>query len=211
MISATLPFALATFASSSKKRPDTWFIIMSIGCAVITDSFLGYALILVSVLTFIACSTKSPVGAFLAALVTVPPVFLIVSDFADSNLVSVMREKSLDAVLVSEGRFTNFWTASLNVNGWIATALFVVALLFVFQRIFGSTVLNRAKRNVLASGTLAASLVLTVACSFLFNPFSDFIVYASKKFLLSPSVFGRFHAVITKEENVGIVGEYSAV
>lgn len=183
IIASVLPFALSSFSAASKKRPNTWFLVVALSCAVITDSFLSYALILVTVLVFVACATKSPGGAALAALITVPPVFLILSDFATSVSVSAMRAKMLDPVFNSSEKFISYWTASVNAVGLLATFLSAVALIFVFQRIFCSTVMNRSKRNVLLCGTVAASAVMTFVCSFLFNPFSDLRVVGAMWFI----------------------------
>jgi hypothetical protein len=183
MIALTLPFALSTFSSTVKKRPNTWFVFIALACAVITDSFLAYALVLVSVLVFVACATKSPGGSILASLIIIPPVFLILSDFAASSTVTALRAKSLDAALNLPNRFLNYWTASISVVGFFATLLFVIALVFVFQRVFASTIMNRSKRNVLICGTIASSAVMAVVCSFLFNPFCDLRVIGALWFV----------------------------
>ena len=156
---------------------------MTIACAVVTDSLVGYLLILVSIFVFVACATKSPVGSLLASIITLPPVFVLLKDIANSSAVSLLRAKTPDAIFESEFRYVNYWTASVDLCGLLSTVLFVVTLVFVFQRIYGSTINNYSGRYVVMSGTLAASATLAFTCTFVFNPFSDIRVIGMMYFI----------------------------
>ncbi len=180
----TLPFAFFSFASFDGKRPKTWFVIFALICAVITDSFLPFVLMLTTLFVFIACASKAPVGAALGAAITLPPLLVLISGLTSSSTVSLGNSTLLDSVFGSEMSFKSFWTAFANLNGIIATVLFSAAFLLIFQRICGCAVINRSRRTVNICGTLLASVLMIFVCTFIFNPFSDLRVFALTWFVL---------------------------
>ncbi len=195
LLSATLPFAFSSFSALSGKRPNTWFVLMSLVSAIVTDSFLGYALILVSFFVFVAFATKSPVGSALAAAIMLPAMLTLISDFTASSAVKAGAFKPIYAG-TSENVFSNLFSAFGGICGVFLTVLLLVALLLIMQRAFGSTVLCRSRYSVLVCGTVSASAIMLIVCSLFFNPLADMRVLAAMWFVfgLCGSVYKVFYS-----------------
>lgn len=182
LVSAILPFAMASFLFG-KKRGAAITLLLSAACTVITDSFLFYALILTAIFIFIAFAYKAPAGAMLGAAVVLPPAFVFSSDYTNSSAVSVGINASYDSAFVSSEGVMNFWGGLIHIGGVLVFIMLAVALILIFQRTLSSILLNTEKSIVAINGTLAASAVVLIVCSFIFNPFSDIRMIAVMWFI----------------------------
>ncbi len=183
LASAILPFVFCKVPL--RKKSDSFFTLMILfACAVITDSFWFYALLLVSVFVYIAFAHKAPLGALLGAGIALPPALVFVSDYTNSTAVSLGVSSSYDSAFLSGGAGINFWGSFFELGGIVAFATFGITLLLVLQRAFSGMLLNSSAVSVSVCGTVAASAVVILACSFVFNPFSDLRVIAVMWFVL---------------------------
>lgn len=177
---ATLPFALMSFSRSSGVRSRLGFLVLAAACAVLIDSVLLYVMLPISLFVFISVAYKAPVGSLLGAFVVIPPVAVLSVDYTATNVVTLGAATVYDASLatVGEAGFVNFWSAFYKFGGAIETILFIGALLLIFQRMFAASVSNNSSKLSLYVGTVAASAIVLIICSFIFNAFSDLRVYA---------------------------------
>ncbi len=177
---ATLPFALMSFSRSSGMRSRLGFLFLAAICAVFIDSVLLYVLLPISLFVFVSVAYKAPVGALLGAFVVIPPIAVLSVDYTATNVVALGARTVYDASLsaVSEDGFVNFWSDFYKFGGGMGTILFIAALLFIFQRVFGVAVSNNGNKMSLFVGTVAASAIVFIVCSFIFNFFSDLRIYA---------------------------------
>ncbi len=184
-VSCILPFALMSFSSSDERKPKWMFAVLSVVCAIIVDSTLFYVLLIMSVLVYVATAYKAPVGALLSAVIVIPPVAALAADYTAASAVALRGKTVYDAELLSpvQESFTNFWSGMYRFGGLIAVILFVVAVLLILQRIFGTTAGNHGNKTALLGGTAAASVIMAIICSFIFDPFCDFRVLAEMLFL----------------------------
>ncbi|MBQ9848072.1 MAG: hypothetical protein IJO64_03320 [Clostridia bacterium] len=172
LASATLPFAFYSLLFG-KKRGMLMTLLLSIACAVITDSFWFYALIMIALFIFVAFAYKAPAGATLGAAVLLPPAFVFASDYTNSAAVSIGIEASYDSAFVFSGGVVSFWGGVMDIGGILVLITLALALVLVIQRTFSGMLMNTAKGIVAVNGTVAASAVVMIICSFIFNPFSD--------------------------------------
>lgn len=204
-VSAVLPFALASFSAVDARRPKKLFLLLTLACAVLVDSLVFYLLLLISVLVFAANAYKAPVGALLCAVVTIPPVAALAYDFTSSSLVGFGEKTVYDvsAQALIQKPFANFWSGFFTYGGVLAVLLFIAAVLLIFQRVYGSMSGNNGNRVSLFGGTAAASVMNLLICSFIFDPFSDFGIYALIWFVLGFCGFVNnpsFYGAVSKTE-----------
>ncbi len=175
VVSLILPFALSSFTTVDKRRPKRLFVLLAIVCAILVDSTLFYVLLLTSLFVFIATAYKAPIGALFSALVVIPPVAVLASDYTTSSAFGFGTKTVYDTATMSvvERGFADFWSSIYGFGGWIAVALFVVSVILVLQRIFGTVFGNNGSESARIGGATAASTIIAVACSFIFDPFYD--------------------------------------
>ncbi len=174
-VSLILPLALSSYTALDKRRPKRLFIVFAIVCAVLVDSTMFYVLLLCSVFVFIATTYRAPVGAILGAAVVLPPITALATDYTTTSLFSFAARSiyDSDSMSVVEQEFTDFWSGISGFGGWVATVLFVISVLLVLQRIFSATLGNNGNEDAHTSGVVGASVIIAIACLFIFNPFYD--------------------------------------
>ncbi len=200
-----LPIALSsssvTFGTAVRNR----FVFCAAVGAFVIDSKLFYVLLAVSMLVYITFVHKAPVGALLCSAIIIPPILVFTSDYSLSTAVSVGRmvyDGSL--ALETTDAFSNFWSGMYDISNGATVSLFVLALLLILQRAFRASSLNDLKSNSSIGGAVAASVVMTLVCSLLFNPFSDLRSLVMIWFALG--LGGAVYGVCLKESN-----EYTGV
>ncbi len=183
---ATLPFSFSLCNEGGRKRRELRTFILVIACAILIDSFVFYALALASLFLYVMFAYKAPAGAALGAVIVLSPAFAIISKLASSSSVSIGSEGIYDSVL-GVGDFegaANYWSAFTEINGALCTVLFGAAMILVFYRGFGCMAVNRTSKVSQGCGTVVASAIMMLACSFFFNPFADLRVLAVMWFAL---------------------------
>lgn len=174
LVSAVVPFALASFSSKSSKRSNLLFPLLAVVCAFVSDSLMFYVLLAVSLFVFIACAFKAPMGAVVGSAVVMPLVFTIVADFSQSTAVYPMADLSYDASLaINSLSGKTFWDGLISVGGILSAVIFAAALLFIFQRVFAGAIVANSQAATRVCGTVAASAVMLIASGFMFNIFAD--------------------------------------
>lgn len=199
MVTATvLPFSFSLFRASGSKRTETLTVLLAIACALISDSLPFYILILVSLFVYIALTYKAPMGAIAGAVLVFVPAVAVLSKVACSSVITVGASAAFDEALGIGGEAVNFWGAFAGVNGVAALVVFVAALLLVVQRIFGCIAVNRTAKVARMGGTVAASAVMLIVCSFMFNPFQDLRVLVMFWFILG--LCGSVYQICSKSQ-----------
>ncbi len=190
-VAVILPFALSSFSSVDSRRPKRLFVLLAIACAVISDIALFYVLLLVSMLVFVANAYKAPIGALLCAVVAVPTVSVLAYDLTSSSEIASRAKTVYDTAeqALVEKPFGNLWTGIFNYGGTVVIVIFVLALLLILQRVYGSMIGNNGNRASLFGGTVAASVINMLICSFMFDPFSHMQVFSIIWFVLGFSAF----------------------
>ena len=190
-VAMILPFALSSFSKIDIRRRKRMFILLALVCAVISDIALFYVLLVISALVFFANAYKAPMGALLSAVVAIPTVSILAYDFTSSSVVAERIRMTYDDTLhqLVEKDFGNLWTGLSNYGGGVIIVIFVLALLLIFQRVYGSMVGNNGNRASLLGGTVAASVINMLVCSFVFDPFSHMQVFTMIWFILGFSGF----------------------
>lgn len=185
-VSAMLPFALSSFSTIDKRRPRRLFLLLTAACAVLADCALFYVMLMVSVLVFFATAYKAPVGALLGAAVLIPPVAVIAVDHTSGTVASFGGKTFFDASAaeLAEKQFANFWSGIVDFGGMLTTVLFILAVLLILQRVFGSMIGHNGNRISLLGGTAAAAVLNTLLCSFILDPFADLKMIAVIWFIL---------------------------
>ncbi|MBO5870077.1 MAG: hypothetical protein J6Q89_04940 [Clostridia bacterium] len=173
--SVLLPFALSSLTSADKRRPKRMFLVFAIVCAVLVDSPLFYVMLFASVFVFAATMYKAPVGATLGAVLVIPPVAVLASDYTASSAFGfgVKTVYDTESMSLVQEKFANFWSGIYRFGGVVAVCLFVIAMLLILQRIFGTIRDNAETKGSHIGGTVAASTIIALCCSFIFNPFDD--------------------------------------
>lgn len=184
MAVSVLPFAFSSFSAWGTKRPERLTVLLVIACAVVTDSFLFYALAMSALFIYIMFAHKAPIGALVGAGLVLAPAFSIISNIVSSSAVNAGVEKAIDPVLGVDFVSGSFWGSIASVNGVVCTVLFIVAALLALQRVLGCMAINQGVQASRLCGTVAASLIIIFVCSFVFNPFSDLRVIAAMWFVL---------------------------
>lgn len=195
-----LPIALCSSSEAFGKKARNRFVFCAVIGAFVIDSKLFYVLLAVSVLVYIAFARKAPFGALLCSAIIIPPILVFTSDYSLSSAVSVGRsvyDSSL--TLGASGAFSNFWTGMYDIGNGATVTLFALALVLILQRAFRASSLNNASNNLKMGGAVAASAVMTLACTLLFNPFSDLRSLVAIMFVLGLS--GAVYGVCLKESN----------
>ena len=200
-VSMILPFALSSLSSVNKTRPKRLFLLLAVACAVVSDIAMFYVILVISTLVFVANAYKAPVGALLGTFIAIPSVSVLAYDLTSSSVVSSHTKMVYDAASQSlvEKPFSNLWSGLFNYGGAVIVVVFVLAVLLVMQRIYGSMVGNNGNRASLFGGTVAASIINVLLCSFMFDPFSHMQVFSMIWFVLGfsgfvnkPSVSSRY-------------------
>lgn len=170
-----LPFALSSFAKGSERKPRKWFLVLTVASAFVIDSVTFYVMIPVALFAYIATVYKAPVGALLGAAAVIPNVYFIAADYARSSAVELGAKTLYDSALngnAGELVSVNFWGGMYSIVGAVGAVIFVLALLLILQRVFRFAITSGTK-NMRLGGTVAASTVIMLAGTFLFNPFAD--------------------------------------
>ncbi len=183
---ATLPFSFSLCNGGGRKRRELRTFILVIACAILIDSFVFYALALVSLFLYVMFAYKAPAGALLGASIVLCPAFAIISKLVSSSSVSIGSVGIYDPVLEA-GAFkgaVNYWSAFTEVNGALCTVLFGAAMILAVYRVFGCMAVNRTSKVSQGCGTVVASAIMMLTCSLFFNPFADLRVLAVMWFAL---------------------------
>ncbi len=196
MAVSVLPFAFSSFSAWGTKRSERLTVLLVIACAVVTDSFLFYALAMCALFIYIMFAHKAPIGALVGAGLVLAPAFSIISNVVSSSAVDAGVETAIDSVLGVDFVSGSFWGSIASVNGVICTVLFVAAALLALQRVLGCMAINQGVQTSRLCGTVAASLTIIFVCSFVFNPFSDLRVIAAMWFMLG--LCGSVYQICTK-------------
>lgn len=200
-VSMILPFALSSFSSVNSTRPKRLFLLLAVACAVVSDIALFYVILIISAFVFVANAYKAPVGALLGAVIAIPSASALAYDLTSSSVIVSRARMVYDTATQSlvEKPFANLWTGLFNYGGAVIIVLFVLAMLLVMQRVYGSMVGNNGNRASLFGGTVAASIINMLICSFVFDPFSHMQVFSMIWFVLGfsgfvnkPSVSSRY-------------------
>ncbi len=170
-----LPLVFFSFSSFKQKRGKRLLFLAVLVSAVIYDSILYYALIMVALFVFIGITKKSPTEAILSAAVIMPPVLLIIKEYAFSAVVTSGSVSSFDESLgvTAAPQSANFWSALSKLGGVFGALLLAISLLLIFQRLMGCIANAKSARMVCLCGTVMASAVMILVCGFMFNPFAD--------------------------------------
>lgn len=175
VVSMILPFALSSLTSADRRRPKRFFFALAIICAILVDSALFYVLIFASMFVFAATVYKAPVGAIFGALLVIPPIAVLASDYTVNSTFGfgVKTVYDYDANAVVSEKFANFWSGLYGFGGMVAIVLFVIATVLILQRVFGMMHDNYETKGSHVGGTVSASMIIALCSSFIFNPFSD--------------------------------------
>lgn len=169
-----MPFALSSFSGSLGKRTRSRFLFFALIGAFVIDSKLFYILLAVSVLVYVAVAHKALFGALLGSLIIIPPLLVLASDYSLSSAVAIGRSGyDISLALNSETVFQNLWTGLYEISNGATVALFALALTLIIQRVFASLLGERVKQTSVFGGPVAASAVMLIVCTSIFNPFSD--------------------------------------
>ena len=195
-----LPFALSSSSAVLGNKARNRFVFCALAGAFVIDSKLFYVLLAVSMLVYIATAHKAPFGALLCGGIIIPPILAITSDYTVSSAVSVGRTV-YDQTLALEmsDSFTNFWSGLYNISNGATVTLFAIALILIMQRAFHATIAHDRNANLPFGGTVAASAVMTVVSTVLFNPFSDLRSLVAIWFVLG--LCGAVYGICLKESN----------
>ncbi len=174
LASIVLPFAFFTYSGLGTKKRDNKFALLAIACAIITDSFCAYALVLVSMFAYILFTRKAPAGILLAAGTVITPMLVIIGDFTSSSIVTAGKTVSVDSLFgAGQGGYGSFWTGLASIAGPMINILLFVAILLMLQRVFGASAIGNSVQTSRVCGTVAAAMAMFIVCSFMFNPFAD--------------------------------------
>lgn len=173
-VSAVLPFVFSSFSSKSTGRCDIMFIVLAAVCAFISDSFLFYVMVAAPLFVYIAFSYKAPFGSLLSAAVWLPPILIIAYDFSQSTAVTAFINKAVDASLMSPDFLTaTFWDGFKIIGGAWSFIILAIAVALILQRVLAATLLLKSEKTTLVCGTVAASAVILLAETLMFNLLSD--------------------------------------
>ncbi len=174
LASVILPFAFFSYSGQGTKKSDNKFVLLAITCAVITDSFIAYAIVLSSLFVYILFTRKAPVGTIIAAGAILTPMLVVINDFTSSSIVSAGKLTAIDSIFGTVTKaYGSFWTGMSDICGPLINVLVAVAIVFMLQRVLGACIIDNSVRTTRVCGTVAASAVMLLACLLMFNPFSD--------------------------------------
>lgn len=200
MAAVILPFAICSFSSFGTKGQNLLFLLFALTCAFISDSIAFYGIIAVSVFAYIASAYKAPFGSVVAALVSVPPVFVVLNSFTFSKVVEMSFDKPYDLSLFVKGEANNLWQGMESIGGILSVLLFAVVIVLVLQRIFSVTVLTKSNKITRLCGTVASSVVLVIISAFLFNLYSDLRMICMLWFILG--ICGSAYKIYYKSRDI---------
>lgn len=199
MAVATLPFSFSLCVEGGRKRRELRTMLLVLACAILVDSFAFYAMALVSLFVYIMLAYKAPAGALLGGAIVLSPAFAVISKIV-TPFSAFDKNSSYDVILGADSveAASNYWSAFTDVCGVLCTAVFGIAMIFVIYRVFGCMAVNRTPKVSQSCGTVVASAIMMLTCSFIFNPFSDLRVLAVMWFVLG--LCGSVYTVYTKSQ-----------
>lgn len=169
----SIPFVISSFSGIASKR-FTWIsVLLVLVSAIITDSFMFYTTACIAFFLYFAFARKAFAGAFLGALIVLPPFLSVMSAFTKSSLVTAAAKRLCDSSLGEKLYFTNFFEAFGSLFGAFTLVLFVILIVLSFQRISGSLILNSSLKNALVSGTVLSATTVAIINMLFLNPFAD--------------------------------------
>ncbi len=185
-VAAVMPFAFASFSANAARRRNILFLLLAAACAFISDSFMFYALLAISLFVFIAFAFKAPFGAAVSGGIILTPVLMLVSDFTHASAVTAFSQSVNDIALADSNQAlsANLWGGVSEAAGIIILLLLAISVLLIFHRALSANLLAKSPRGVLVTGMVLASTVMVMAESFMFNLLSDLRVLLVVWFLL---------------------------
>lgn len=186
LVAAALPFALSSFSKAVERKPRRLFLLLALGTAVAIDSIPFYVMLVVSILVYTSFAYKAPFGAVLGGAIIIPPMLVIAKMLGVSGSESFFGEGRIDACfeIAKNLSLESFWAGLFEVGGAVSSLLLVLSGLLIFQRVIGSYVGENGTPLAIYGGTVTASAVMMVVCTFGINMFADVRILALLWFIL---------------------------